>query len=72
MLELIMKKIVLSSRSGTNEAGKKLRQPVYKDPWKPHEFESKKISNHFWISFKILEKFLSNLKSKKIIWKREI
>ena len=74
MLELIMKNMALSSRSVTNDAGKMLRQPVYKDSWKTnrtHEFESKNISNHFFKSFQILEEFLSYLKSKSIFEKRE-
>ena len=73
MLELIMKNMALSSRSITNEAGKKCRQPVYKASWKTnrtHEFENKNISNHYLKQ--ILEEFLSYLKvSKSIFEKRE-
>ena len=74
MLELIIKNMALSSRSETNEAGKQLRQPVYKDSWKTnrtHEFESKNISNQYLKRFQILEEFLSYLKSKSIFEKRE-
>ena len=75
MLELIMKNMALSSRSITNEAGKKCRQPIYKASWKTnrtHEFENKNISNHFLKQFQILEEFLSYLKvSKSIFEKRE-